>query len=77
MMDCACRHFDDQGNYVEAKDKGEKDAWMASDEAKVVSAEVSMKAMFAELGRTRESRRRAKMSCVQLTIWVRVGLRER
>ncbi|KAF5834258.1 hypothetical protein DUNSADRAFT_9170 [Dunaliella salina] len=36
-------HFDDQGNYVEAKDKGEKDAWMASDEAKVVSAEVRQK----------------------------------
>lgn len=33
----ACSYFDDEGNYVERKDKSEdvKDAWMASDESKV------------------------------------------
>lgn len=39
---CACRRFfDEEGNYVENKEKGgAQDAWMQSDEAKVVSEEV-------------------------------------
>ncbi len=39
----SCRYFDEEGNYVERKeqDPTAKDAWLTSDEAKVVSDEVS------------------------------------
>ena len=62
-------HFDDDGNYIEKEDKGEEegqDAWLLSDEAKVVSQEVLRKIKEREAAAAAVEAATGPMSAVQM-----------
>ena len=45
LMWSECRHFDEEGNYIAAKDEDEKDAWLESldaPDAKIYQPKVNL-----------------------------------